>query len=117
MASRPKRGEIVALRLQVAREIVRALGPAARYVVAPKFGIGEARYSELSRDLVDRCTLEWLIERVYRMGGSVTVAVSVSAVKRKWRGAGFARFRQSPTPTSKASAERSRTRPRRTVPL
>jgi predicted XRE-type DNA-binding protein len=61
------------IRLQLAAEIVRSLGPLAQHVVAPSFGIPQPRMSELNRRLVDRCTVEWLIRRIYRMGGSVRV--------------------------------------------
>jgi len=40
---------IVALRRQLAAEIVRSLGPGSAYVVAPSYGIPQPRVSELER--------------------------------------------------------------------
>lgn len=80
----PKRGEILKLRRQLARAIVDALGPMGRYCVAPSYGIPGPRYSELARGQVGRCSLEWLIERVYRMGGTVAIEVVVGDAGRAW---------------------------------
>ncbi len=80
----PKRVEILALRREVAREIVRSLGPNSAYVIAPAFGISQPRMSELERGEVGRCSLEWLVERVYRLGGSVTVTVELGDAGRAW---------------------------------
>ncbi|MDE3054966.1 MAG: XRE family transcriptional regulator [Gemmatimonadota bacterium] len=88
-----KRVEVLLLRRQVAREIVRSLGPMSAYVVAPAFGIPQPRMSELQRDQVGRCSLEWLIERVYRMGGTVTVEVVLGDAGRSWALAHSSRFR------------------------
>ena len=82
--SMPKRTEILDLRRQLARAIVRSLGPGGRYVVAPSYGIGEARFSELAREQVSRCSVEWLIERVYRMGGTVTLDITLGNAGRAW---------------------------------
>lgn len=70
----------MSLRQQLAREIVRALGPTGRYTAAPAHDIAEARYSEFSRGIVSHCSLEWLIDRVYRMGGTVTLSVTLPRV-------------------------------------
>ncbi|MHB1861410.1 MAG: helix-turn-helix domain-containing protein [Gemmatimonadaceae bacterium] len=80
-----KRSEILVLRRQVASEIVRSIGPGAPYVISPYFGIPAPRMSELVRAQVDRCSLEWLIERVYRMGGSVALAVTLGDAGREFR--------------------------------
>ena len=75
---------IRALRQQLAGEIVRSLGPKAQHVLAPRFGIPQPRMSELSRGLVDRCSMEWLIRRIHRLGGSVSVTVALGDVRRGW---------------------------------
>ena len=80
-----KRSEILALRRQVASEIVRSVGPGGMYVIAPYFGMPAPRMSELARAQVDRCSLEWLIERVYRMGGSVALTVTLGDAGREFR--------------------------------
>jgi hypothetical protein len=72
------------LRRHLAREIVRALGPNSEYVVAPSYGIPQPRMSELSRGLVTRCSIEWLIRRAYRMGGSVSLTITLGDVGREW---------------------------------
>lgn len=83
--ARPGDEIVKALRGQLAAEIVRALPPRAEFVVAPSFGIPQPRMSELNRGLVDRCSMEWLIRRIHRMGGSVTVTVELEGVERLWR--------------------------------
>ncbi|HEY5218414.1 MAG TPA: XRE family transcriptional regulator [Gemmatimonadaceae bacterium] len=93
-----KRSEIVGLRHQLAREIVRALGPGSEYTIAPHFGIRVPRMSELARGRVDRCSLEWLIERVYRMGGSVTLTVTLGNAGREYREERFRRQRCTASP-------------------
>ena len=75
---------IRALRQQLAGEIARSLGPKAQHVQAPRFGIPQPRMSELSRGLVDRCSMEWLIRRIHRLGGSVSVTVALGDVRRGW---------------------------------
>ena len=82
--ARPGDEIVKALRRQLAAEIVRALPPRAEFVVAPSFGIPQPRMSELNRGLVDRCSMEWLIRRIHRMGGSVTVTVELEGVERRW---------------------------------
>jgi predicted XRE-type DNA-binding protein len=72
------------LRLQLAVEIVRALGPASQHVIAPSFGIPQLRMSELSRGRVDKCTLDWRIRVIHRLGGSVSVSVRLGDVRRNW---------------------------------
>lgn len=84
---------IYALRRQLAHEITRALGPNAQHFIAPSFGIPQARMSELSRGLVDRCSVEWLIRRVYRLGGSVTLTITLGDAQREWTVTRFARRR------------------------
>ena len=80
-----------AFRQQLAREIVRALGPNAQHDLAPQFGIPQPRMSELSRGLVDRCSMEWLIRRIYRLGGSVNVTIALGDVRREWTVRNFKR--------------------------
>jgi predicted XRE-type DNA-binding protein len=75
---------IHALRRQLAREIVRALGPNSQYVIAPAYGIPQPRMSELAKGKVDRCTVEWLIRRIHRMGGRVTIVVALDDTARAW---------------------------------
>ncbi len=81
------------LRLQLASDIVRALGPGAQHTIGPSYGIAQPRMSELERGIVDRCSLEWLIRRIHRMGGSVDITVRLSDVKRSWHWEQFARMR------------------------
>jgi hypothetical protein len=40
--------------------------------------------SLLTRGVVDRCTIEWLIRRVHRMGGSVTLSIELGDAGRAW---------------------------------
>ena len=76
---------IHAIRQQLAAEITRSLGGAdSQHVVAPYFGIRQPRMSELSRGVVDRCTIEWLIRRIHRLGGTVAVNVTLGAARRTW---------------------------------
>ena len=74
---------VLPLRRQLAAEIARSLGPMAQYGLAPAFGIRQPRMSELERGVVVRCTVEWLIRRIYRMGGSVRIEVTLGDVARK----------------------------------
>lgn len=76
---------IYAIRQQLAAEITRSLGgPGSQHVVAPYFGIRQPRMSELSRGVVDRCTVEWLMRRIHRLGGGVSVTVSLGDAYRTW---------------------------------
>ena len=76
---------IYVLRQQLAGEITRSLGGAgSQFVIAPHYGIPQPRMSELSRGIVDRCTMEWLIRRIYRLGGSVTLQIEVGDARRAW---------------------------------
>ena len=85
---------IYALRQQLAEEITRALGGASsQFVIAPSYGIPQPRMSEMSRGIVGRCTMEWLIRRVYRMGGTVEVRVELGDVARAWSVERFRRRR------------------------
>ena len=84
---------IYLLRQQLAAEITRALGGAdSQFVIAPHYGIPQPRMSELSRGLVQRCTVEWLIRRVYRMNGTVDLQVTLGDVQRAWWVEGFRRI-------------------------
>ncbi len=94
----PKRVEILALRRQLAGEIVRSLGPKSAYCIAPSYGIPQPRMSELERDIVGRCSLEWLIERVHRMGGRVTLSVALGDAGRAWVLAHSSRYRRPAGP-------------------
>jgi predicted XRE-type DNA-binding protein len=80
---------IYALRQQLASEISRSLGGST--VAASYYGIPQPRLSELSRGIVDRCTVEWLIRRIYRLGGSVTFQIEVGDAQRAWRQTMFRR--------------------------
>ena len=76
---------ILPLRRQLASEITRSLGGSqSQHVAAPYFGISQPRMSELSRGLVERYTIEWLIRRIHYLGGSVTVAVTLADAHRVW---------------------------------
>jgi len=85
------------LRQQLAGEIVRALGPKSQHLLAPRFGIPQPRMSELNRGLVDRCSVEWLIRRIHRLGGSVSVTVTLGDVQREWTVRQFAEGRRRKT--------------------
>jgi|SRR5689334_1737695 len=77
---------IYLLRQQLASEITRSLGGGgSQFVIAPYYGIRQPRMSELSRGIVDRCTVEWLIRKIYRLGGSVTLQIEVGDAARAWR--------------------------------
>ena len=79
---------IYLLRQQLARAITQALGGAdSQFVIAPYYGIRQPRMSELSRGVVERCTIEWLIRRIYRLGGSVTLQIEVGDARRAWAAA------------------------------
>lgn len=77
---------IYSIRQQLAAEITRSLGgPQSQHVVAPYFGIRQPRMSELSRGVVDRCTIEWLIRRIHGLGGgAVTVNVTLGDANQIW---------------------------------
>jgi predicted XRE-type DNA-binding protein len=69
---------IYALRAQLAEEIVRALGGSfAQHFISARYGISQPRMSELCRGNVGRCSTEWLIRRVHRMGGTVRLVVEL----------------------------------------
>lgn len=80
----PPDDPIYTIRQQLAAEITRSLGPNSQHVVAPYFGIRQPRMSELSRGVVDRCTIEWLMRRIHRLGGAVTVKVTLGDAYRIW---------------------------------
>ena len=84
---------ILLLRRQLAAEIVRSLGEDSQHDISRHFGIPQPRMSELNRGVVDRCTVEWLIKRVYRLGGSVELVVKLGDARRDWMRAAFARMR------------------------
>ena len=75
---------IMSLRRQLAAEIVRSLGEGSQHTIAPTFGIPQPRMSELNRGVVKRCTVEWLIRRIHRLGGSVQVTVTLGDARRAW---------------------------------
>ena len=76
---------IYIIRQHLAAEITRSLGGAeSQHVIAPHFGIRQPRMSELSRGVVDRCTIEWLIGRILRLNGGVTVSVTLGDAYRIW---------------------------------
>ena len=76
---------ILSLRRQLAAEIARSLGPGSQHVVAPSHGIPQPRMSELERGIVDRCSIEWLIRRINRLGGSVSIHVTLGDACREWQ--------------------------------
>ena len=82
---------ILALRRQLAAEIVRSLGPDSQFAIVPSYGIPQPRMSELNRGIVSRCSMEWLIRRIHRLGGSVSVTVDLGDAKRAWYQARLAR--------------------------
>jgi predicted XRE-type DNA-binding protein len=75
---------IMALRRQLAAEIVRSLGPNSHYLLAPRCGIPQPRMSQLSRGKVDRFSIEWLIRRIYRLNGSVAITVTLGDYAAEW---------------------------------
>jgi predicted XRE-type DNA-binding protein len=81
---RPYDDLILAIRQQLAAEIVRSLGEGAQHTIAPTFGIPQPRMSELNRGVVDHCSVEWLIRRIYALGGTVTVTVTLGDAGRAW---------------------------------
>ncbi|HEY6829085.1 MAG TPA: XRE family transcriptional regulator [Gemmatimonadaceae bacterium] len=76
---------IFSLRRQLAAEITRSLGPGSQHVVAPSYGIPQPRMSELERGIVNRCSIEWLIRRINRLGGSVSIHVTLGDAGREWQ--------------------------------
>ena len=50
--------------------------------------------SELERGMVNRCSIEWLIHRIHRMGGVVEITVTLGNVRRAWFRERFARTRR-----------------------
>ena len=91
-----KPGDILieSLRRQLAAEIVRSLGPNSQYVIAPRYGIPQPRMSELNRGVVDRCSVEWLVRRIHRLGGTVTITVTLGDAGRRWNVERFAEARR-----------------------
>jgi predicted XRE-type DNA-binding protein len=76
---------VLPFRRQLAAEIVRSLGPHSQFVIAPSFGIRQPRMSELNRGIVARCSIEWLIRRIYRLGGTVSLTVTLGdARQERW---------------------------------
>ena len=76
---------IYLLRQQLAAEITRALGGSdSQFDIAPHYGIRQPRMSELSRGVVQRCTMEWLIRRIYRMSGTVGLHIELGDARRAW---------------------------------
>lgn len=71
-----------------------SIGPGGQHTVAPFFGIPQPRMSELARGKVDRCSLEWLIERVHRAGGTVELTVTLGDSRAAFRRACFAKRRR-----------------------
>lgn len=88
----PRHPRILELRRQLAREITRAVGPTGQHCIAPSFGIRQPRMSELARDRVERHTVEWLIRRVYAMGGTVSLSIELGDVAGEWRRERFRRI-------------------------
>jgi predicted XRE-type DNA-binding protein len=84
---------IYVLRRELAAEIVRSLGPDAQHVISRSYGVPQPRMSELNRGVVDRCSMEWLIRRIYNLGGQVTVTVRLGDARRDWARQRFAAAR------------------------
>ena len=77
---------ITALRAQLAREIVRALGGSfAQHFISARYGIPQPRMSELCRGKVQRCSMEWLIRRIHRMGGRVSISIVIGDLEQERR--------------------------------
>ena len=106
------------IRKQLAAEIARSLGPGSQYAIAPSFGIAQPRMSELSRGIVDRCSVEWLIRRIERMGGTVQVTVTLGDAGRKWMSDRFQAQRAGPAAVQELRdrARDDQRRSRRSVP-
>ena len=91
--ARPPSPAIMLFRRQLADELVRSLGPGSQHVLAPHFGIAQPRMSELSRGYVGRCSVEWLIGTIHRLGGSVRIEVTLGGAAREARRSRFAAMR------------------------
>ncbi len=89
---------IHAIKRQLAAEIARSLGPKSQYSIAPSYGIPQPRMSELERGKVDRCTIDWLVRRIHRMGGSATVSVTLGDVSGDWMRSRMAAMRARSSP-------------------
>ena len=77
---------ITALRAQLAREIVRALGGSfAQHFISARYGIPQPRMSELCRGKVQRCSIEWLIRRIHRMGGRASISIAIPDLEEERR--------------------------------
>ena len=86
---------IRALRAQLAGEIVRSLGGSfAQHFIAARYGIPRPRMSELCGGKVDRCSMEWLIRRIHRMGGVVVLTVDLESEAERRRRAMVERARR-----------------------
>ena len=83
-----------ALRQELAAAIVRSLGPMAQHAVSRSYGISQPRMSELNRGVVDRCTIDWLVHRIHRLGGSVMLTITVPDAGRAWTRARMAEMRE-----------------------
>lgn len=92
MKTQPTDG-ILALRRRLSGEIARAVGPGAQQGISESYGISQPRMSELERGMVNRCSIEWLIRRIHRMGGWVEITVTLGDVRRAWLRERFARAR------------------------
>lgn len=75
---------VPAIRRELAQAIVRALGPFAQYGLSAHFGIPKYRMAELENGNVSHVSAEWLIRRIYRMGGKVCITVSLGDVASEW---------------------------------
>jgi predicted XRE-type DNA-binding protein len=87
---------IHALRAQLAGEISRALGGSfAQHFISARYGIPQPRMSELCRGKVERVSMEWLIRRVHRMGGTVRLEIELGdpEAERRLRSLADARAR------------------------
>jgi hypothetical protein len=70
---KPRNGKLHRLKLQIAAEIVGAVG----YLGTFRLGISETRLSELKNGKVDRCTIDWLLRLAFQLGGTATLRLEV----------------------------------------
>src|SRR4051812_43656020 len=81
----PKDSRITEMRRQLAAAITTSLGANAQEITGPAYGIPQPRMSQLERGVVDRFSLEWLIQRIYVLGGTVRISVELPDAARAHR--------------------------------
>jgi hypothetical protein len=65
--------------------------------------------SELNRGLVDRCSMEWLIRRIHRMGGTVEMRIALGDAGRKWQSDRLPRSERRPRRARKGVSDPTET--------